>query len=125
MEYENNPQEITADEKRLGFELLVLEAYGFPWQTIPPLSDVPVVMKRMSPFDIIVKSKLDSVFIYVHKRYGKDGARKKLDEVRPEWWPMAEPTTDASTAIARCQSGHINAPYAKDIISVEYKTRAA
>lgn len=36
------PQEITKDEKDLGFEHLTLERYGFPHESIH-LSDVPVV----------------------------------------------------------------------------------
>lgn len=53
---ENYPQGITADEKGLGFELLVLEGYGLPHETIPPLSDAPVAAKRSSPFDVVVSS---------------------------------------------------------------------
>src|SRR5271167_4786466 len=68
---ESYPHEITEVEKNLGFELLFLEAYGFPHETIPPLSDVRVVAKRLSPFDVVVKSIVVGNPVYVHKRFGK------------------------------------------------------
>lgn len=52
------PQEITADERVLGFESLVLPAYGFPHETIH-LSDARVVAKRLSPLEVLVKQLFD------------------------------------------------------------------
>jgi hypothetical protein len=121
MKDESYPQEITEVEKNLGFELLFLEAYGFPHETIPPLSDVRVVAKRLSPFDVVVKSIVVGNLVYVHKRFGKEAAQK---EAKEEWFPVSGGNSDARQAVIIAQAGYAAAPYSKEIILVPFRYHA-
>jgi hypothetical protein len=124
MEYENYPQEITADESALGFQHLVLEAYGLPHETIPPLSDAPVVVKRLSPSDALVKILFSGEVAYSHKKFGKDVEYiRHPDDVRCEWWPIFDPCQDAKFAIARFESGSKGSAFDKVIISFQYRVK--
>ena len=124
MKDENNPQEITGDEKGLGFELLVLEAYGLPHETIPPLSDAQVVVKRLSPSDALVKILFFGEVAYSHKRFGKDIKYiRHPDNARCEWWPIFDPCPDAKVAIARFESGSKGAAFDNVIISFQYRVK--
>ncbi len=120
MKDENYPQEITADEKGLGFELLVLESYGLPWETVPPLSNASVVVKRLGPFDVVVKSIVSGDLVYVHKRFGRDA---KVKESRTEWFPMTGGNQDAREAIDIAKAGYATAPYAKEITPIPFQYR--
>ena len=122
MTYENYPQEITADEKSLGFELLALESYGLPWETIPPLSYAAVVAIRLSPFDVVVKSIVFGDLVYIHKRFGRDS---KVKESRTEWWPMSDGNQDARQAIEIAKAGYATSPYAKEIVPIPFQYRPA
>jgi len=122
MKGENYPQEISADEKGLGFELLVLEAYGLPQETIPPLSEAPVVAIRSGPFDVVVKSIVSGDLVYIHKRFGRDATIK---ESRTEWFPMSGGNKDVRQAIVIAKAGYAAAPYAKEIIPIPFRYRAA
>ncbi|HXR48853.1 MAG TPA: hypothetical protein VN784_15570 [Candidatus Limnocylindrales bacterium] len=122
MKDENYPQEITADEKRLGFELLGLESYGLLHETIPPLSDARVVVKRLSPSDVLVKILFSGEIAYSHKKFGKDVAYiRHPEDARCEWWPIFAPCPDAKFAIARFEAGSKGAAFVNVIIPFQFK----
>jgi len=72
------PQEMTANEKTLGFQLLVLEGFGLPDASVD-LAQVPVVAKRLSPSDVLVKVCRDGLMFYSHRRFGRPaGAERRM-----------------------------------------------
>jgi len=124
MTTDNYPQEITAEEKSLGFEILVVEGYGLPHESLH-LSDVRLVVKRLSSSEILVKLMFFGQLTYSHKQYGKDKAfENKLDEIRAEWWPLFDPCPDAKFAIARFESGNSGQAFAGEVIPfpIKFKT---
>jgi len=104
------PQEMTANEKTLGFQLLVLEGFGLPDASVD-LAQVPVVAKRLSPSDVLVKVCRDGLMFYSHRRFGRPAGAERADAPhqprchQPRWFPVQSAIPVAEVAIARFEHG--------------------
>ncbi|MGO8698984.1 MAG: hypothetical protein ACLQVY_14815 [Limisphaerales bacterium] len=99
------PQEMTANERALGFQLLVLEGFGLPDPHVD-LAQVPVVAKRLSPSDVLVKFCRDGLMFYSHRRFGRPaGAERTNASHPPGWFPVQSAIPVAEVAIAGFENG--------------------
>lgn len=113
----NHPQDITDVEKALGFEHALLAAYGLPNEKAQPFSNAPVVMKVLSPSDVLVKILFFGKIAYSHKRFGVD---KQSSSKLPEWWPINVPDINAGNVIANFQKGITSATYIQHIVPANF-----
>jgi hypothetical protein len=99
------PQEMTARERDLGFELLVLEGFGLP-EACADLVEVPVVAKRLNSSDVLLKVCRDGLMFYSHQRFCQPlGAVNTAASQQPRWFLMQSAMPAPEVAIARFKNG--------------------
>lgn len=113
------PDDLTEQEKRLGFEPLILGAYGLPNEGLGPLQDAAVIAKQLSSSDVLVKVIFFDKISYSHKRFGTDADMPSLP---PEWWPINDPVTNPLIAISNFKNGITNSPNINDIIPCAFRS---
>jgi hypothetical protein len=99
------PQELTAKERDLGFELLVLQGFGLPDAPVE-LVEVPVVAKRLNSSDVLLKVCRDGLMFYSHQRFCQPlGAEKADTSQQPQWLLVQTAIPVAEVAIAEFENG--------------------
>jgi len=99
------PQEITANERALGFQLLILEGFGLPDAPVE-LTEVPVVAKRLNSSDVLLKICRDRLMFYSHQRFCRPvGAERAETPLHPRWFLVQSAIPVAETAIANFKNG--------------------
>jgi hypothetical protein len=82
-----------------------LEGFGLPDPHVE-LAQVPVVAKRLSPSDVLVKVCRDGLMFYSHRRFGRQaGAERAGASHQPGWFPVQGAIPVAEIAIAMFESG--------------------
>jgi hypothetical protein len=99
------PQEMTVNERALGFQLLILEGFGLPDAPVN-LAPVPVVAKRLNSSDVLLKICRDGLMFYSHQRFCRPlGAERAETPSPPRWFLVQSASPVAEIAIAQFENG--------------------
>jgi len=118
------PQDITEPEADVKFQRLLVQGIG-NWKDGQMSSKpVPVVVRILSPTDVIIKVfDLIGRIRYVHWRHGYFESLRGLKS--SAWQPLSPPTADAKQLIFDFDSGVHKKGFAGDVIGVPFNFRAA